>query len=87
MLSSLENDHGKFVYASLARVDDGGPGDVASSRIAIIDRSAAAGPRKAVGDFFTPGTRGPRTLDQSCLRNKKSINFVYVRPGARSQTA
>jgi DNA-binding beta-propeller fold protein YncE len=135
----VENDKGKVVYASLARVDDAGPGDVASSRIAIIDRSSASGSRKVVGDFFTrgreahglwtnpentllyvaheqdelPGT--PNAGQTVCsafnvtdpfkpvfvaqiplgdlvppsgnLRNKKSLNLVYVRPGARSQTA
>ena len=51
----LENGNGKLVYASLARVDDGGPGGVASSQIAIIDRSGASGRRKVVGTFFTHG--------------------------------
>ena len=51
----VENARGKFVYVSLARVDDGGPGGAASSRIAIIDRSASAGSRKVVGQFFSQG--------------------------------
>ncbi len=135
----VENAKGKVVYASLARVDDGGPGGVASSQIAIIDRSAAPGSRKVVGTFFSrgreshgiwtnpvndllyiaheqdelPGTPNagqtvasafdvgdpfnPRFLAQiplgslklpsGELRNKKSINLVYVRPGYRGQTA
>lgn len=135
----VENGKGKVVYASLARVDDGGPGDVASSQIAIIDRSGAAGSRKVVGTFFTHGREahglwtnpeytllyvaheqdelpntpnagqtvcsafnvrdpfkpglvaqiplGELVLPAGKLRNKKSINLVYVRPGARSQTA
>ncbi|HEX2831073.1 MAG TPA: YncE family protein [Burkholderiales bacterium] len=135
----VENAKGKVVYASLARVDDGGPGSVASSRIAIIDRSAPAGSRKVVGTFFThgreahglwtnpahdllyvaheqdelPGTPnagqtvcsafdvsdpfnpkhvaqiplGSLKLPSGELRNKKSINLVYVRPGYRGQTA
>jgi hypothetical protein len=29
---------------------------------------------------------GELTLPSGKLRNKKSINLVYVRPGARSQT-
>lgn len=137
-LEFVENARGKAVYVSLARVDDGGPGGVASSQIAIIDRSAPAPERKVVGTFFThgreahglwtnpantllyvaheqdelPGTPGagqtvcsafdvsdpfaPRFLAQiplgslklpsGELRNKKSINLVYVRPGHRGQT-
>jgi len=133
----VENANGRAVYASLARVDDGGPGGVASSQIAIIDRSAPAGSRQVVGSFFThgreshglwtnpegtrlyvaheqdelPGTPaegqtacsvfdvsdpfkpgfiaqipiGNLELPSGKLRNKKSINLVYVRPGARSQ--
>jgi DNA-binding beta-propeller fold protein YncE len=135
----VENPRGKVVYASLARVDDGGPDGAASSQIAIVDRAAAPGGRKVVGTFFShgreahglwtnpentvlyvaheqdelPGTSGagqtvcsafdvsaplePRfvaqiplgelTVPSGKLRNKKSINLVYVRPGARSQTA
>lgn len=135
----VENARGKVVYASLARVDDGGPDGTASSQIAVIDRSAAPGSRKVVGTFFThgreahglwtnpentvlyvaheqdelPGTPnagqtvcsafdvadpleprfvaqiplGELALPSGKLRNKKSINLVYVRPGARSQTA
>lgn len=135
----VQNAKGSVVYASLARVDDGGPGGVASSRIAIIDRSAAPGSRKVVGSFFShareahgiwtnpsgdllyiaheqdelPGTPnagqtcctafdvsdpfapkfvaqiplGALKLPSGDLRNKKSINLVYVRPGFRGQTA
>lgn len=135
----VENGNGKVVYASLARVDDGGPSDVTSSQIAIIDRSGASGSRKVVGTFFTHGREahglwtnpentllyvaheqdelpntpnagqtvcsafdvsdpfkpgfvaqiqlGELVLPSGKLRNKKSINLVYVRPGARSQTA
>lgn len=133
----VENSRGKAIYVSLARVDDGGPGGVASSRIAIIDRSAAPGSRQVVQMFFThgreshglwtnpegtrlyvaheqdelPGTPsagqtvctvfdvsdpfkpgfvaqiplGNLDLPSGQLRNKKSINLVYVRPGSRSQ--
>jgi YVTN family beta-propeller protein len=133
----VENARGKVVYASLARVDDGGPGGVASSRIAIIDRSAPSGARKVVGTFFSHGREahglwtspentllyiaheqdelpntpsagqtvctafdvrdpfspqfvaqiplGELELPSGKLRNKKSINLVYVRPGSRSQ--
>jgi YVTN family beta-propeller protein len=133
----VENARGRFVYVSLARVDDGGPGSVASSRIAIIDRSASTGSRKVAGQFFShgreahglwtnpEGTRlyiaheqdelpntmnagqtvcsvfdvsepvkplfitqialGDLSLPSGRLRNKKSINLVYVRPGARGQ--
>jgi DNA-binding beta-propeller fold protein YncE len=133
----VENARGRAVYASLARVDDNGPGGVASSQIAIIDRGAPAGSRQVVGSFFTrgreshglwtnpegtrlyvaheqdelPGTPaegqtvcsvfdvsdpfkpgfiaqiplGSLDLPSGKLRNKKSINLVYVRPGARSQ--
>jgi YVTN family beta-propeller protein len=135
----VENNRGKAVYVSLARVDDGGPGNVASSRIAVIDGSAAAGNRKMIGQFFSmgreahglwtnpEGTRlyaaheqdelqntpnagqtvcsafdisdplkpqfitqiplGELTLPSGKLRNKKSINLVYVRPGTTSQAA
>ena len=135
----VENAKGKVVYASLARVDDGGPDGMASSQIAIIDRSAKPGSRKVVGHFFThgreshglwtnpandllyvaheqdelPGTPnagqtvcsafdvsdpfsprfiaqiplGSLKLPSGELRNKKSINLVYVRPGYRGQTA
>ena len=135
----VENARGRVVYASLARVDDDGPGKVASSRIAIIDRSAPPGSRKVVGNFFSrgreahglwtnpandllyvaheqdelPGTPNagqtqctafdvsdpfnPKLLAQIALgslklpsgelRNKKSINLVYVRPGYKGQTA
>jgi YVTN family beta-propeller protein len=134
----VENARGRAVYVSLARVDDGGPGDVASSQIAIIDRAAPPGQRPVVGTFFTrgreahglwtnpdgtllyvaheqdelPGTPGAGetvctafdvsnpfaptfmaqiplgslALPSGELRNKKSINLVYVRPGARSAT-
>jgi DNA-binding beta-propeller fold protein YncE len=135
----VENPRGKVVYASLARVDDNGPGGVASSQIAIIDRSAPTGQRKVVSTFFTHGREahglwvnpeqnllyiaheqdeipstpnsgqtvctafdvsdpfrphhiaqiplGDFPLPSGKLRNKKSINLVYVRPGARSQAA
>ncbi|KQP14848.1 YncE family protein [Pseudorhodoferax sp. Leaf267] len=135
----VSNARGSVVYASLARIDDGGPGGVASSPIAIIDRSALAGQRKVVGSFFThgreshglwtnpentllyvaheqdelPGTPnagqtvcsafdvsdplkpafiaqiplGNLALPSGALRNKKSINLVYVRVGAKGQTA
>ena len=135
----VENSNGKVVYVSLARVDDGGPGGVASSQIAIIDRAAPVGSRKMVGTFFSHGREahglwtnpentvlyiaheqdelpntpssgqtvcsafdvndpykpnfisqiplGELALPSGKLRNKKSINLVYVRPGARSQTA
>jgi YVTN family beta-propeller protein len=135
----VENARGRAVYVSLARVDDGGPDGVASSRIAIIDRAAAPGTRKVVGTFFTQGREahglwtnpdatvlyvaheqdelpntpaagqtvctafdvsdpfaprllakiplGELKLPSGALRHKKSINLVYVRPGARSQTA
>jgi YVTN family beta-propeller protein len=135
----VENRRGSVVYASLARVDDNGPGGVASSQIAIIDRSAAPGSRKVVGTFFSHAREShgiwtnpandllyiaheqdelPNTPNagQTCctafdvsdpfapkfiaqiplgalklpsgeLRNKKSINLVFVRPGYRGQTA
>jgi hypothetical protein len=135
----VQNSKGSVVYASLARVDDNGPGGVAASQIAIIDRSAAPGARKVVGTFFSrareahgiwtnpandllyiaheqdelPGTPnagqtcctafdvsdpfnpkhiaqialGALKLPSGELRNKKSINLVYVRPGYKGQTA
>lgn len=133
----VENARGKAVYVSLSRIDDGGPGGVASSRLAIIDRAAAPGSRRVVGHVFShgreahglwtnpEGTRlyvaheqdelpdtpnggqtvcsvfdvgdpfspqpvaqialGDLALPSGRLRNKKSINLVYVRPGAASQ--
>jgi YVTN family beta-propeller protein len=138
-LEFVQNSRGNAIYVSLARVDDGGPGGVASSQIAIIDHAAAPGARKVVKTFFTrgreshglwtnptatllyvaheqdelPGTPnagqtvcsafdvsdpfdpkflaqiplGSLRLPSGELRNKKSINLVYVRPGARSQSA
>ena len=135
----VENRNGTVVYASFARVDDNGPGGVASSQIAIIDRAAASGARKVTGMFFShareahgiwtnpandllyiaheqdelPGTPnagqtcctafdvsdpfkpkfvaqiplGSMKLPSGELRNKKSINLVYVRPGYKGQTA
>jgi len=135
----VENARGRVVYASLARVDDSGPGNVASSRISVIDRAAPPGQRKVVGSFFSrgreahglwtnpandllyiaheqdelPGTPnagqtvctafdvsdpfnpkflaqiplGGLKLPSGELRNKKSINLVYVRPGHRGQTS
>lgn len=135
----VENRKGKVVYASLARVDDNGPGGVAASQIAIIDRDTPPGARKVAGMFFShareahgiwtnpandllyvaheqdelPGTPnagqtccsafdvsdpfnpkfiaqiplGALKLPSGELRNKKSINLVYVRPGAKAQTA
>jgi DNA-binding beta-propeller fold protein YncE len=133
----VENARGKAVYVSFARVDDGGPGNIPSSRIGIIDRTAGSGSRRVVDHFFSlgreahglwtnpEGTRlyiaheqdelpnGPNAGQTVCtafdvadpfkpapitqiplgelslpsgrLRNKKSINLVYVRPGTRSQ--
>jgi hypothetical protein len=133
----VENTKDKFVYVSLARVDDGGPGGAASSRIAIIDRSGSPGSRKVASLFYShgreahglwtnpEGTRlyiaheqdelpntqnagqtvcsafdvsdpanpqfvtqialGDLSLPSGKLRNKKSINLVYVRPGTRGQ--
>ena len=135
----VSNARGNVVYASLARVDDDGPGGVACSRIAIIDRAAPRGSPKMVGSFFShgreahglwtnpentllyvaheqdelPGTPhagqtvctafdvrdpfrpqplahiplGHLQLPSGQLRNKKSINLVYVRVGAKGQTA
>jgi hypothetical protein len=135
----VSNASGSVTYASLARVDDAGPGGVASSQIAIIDRGAARGQRRMVGSFFShgreahglwtnpentllyvaheqdelPGTPnagqtvcsafdvrdplrpgfiaqiplGSLSLPSGALRNKKSINLVYVRPGTKGQTA
>jgi YVTN family beta-propeller protein len=137
-LEFVENSGGKVAYVTLARVDDNGPGGVASSQIAVIDRDARPGARKVVSTFFTrgreahglwtnpkhtllyvaheqdelPGTPnagqtvasvfdvsrplapafvtqiplGSLTLPSGQLRSKKSINLVYVRPGARSQS-
>lgn len=136
----VENANGRAVYASLARVDDGaGPGGGASSRLAVIDRSAPLGRRKVVAEVASGGREAhglwldpagtrlfvaheqdelpgapsegqtlctvldvsdpfrPRFLERIALgdlalpsgklRNKKGINLVFVRPGARSATA
>jgi YVTN family beta-propeller protein len=135
----VENRRGEVVYASLARVDDGGPGGVASSQVAIINRAGKPGSYKLVSTFFShgreahgiwtnpandllyiaheqdelPGTPnagqtvctafdvsdpldpkfiaqiplGALKLPSGELRNKKSINLVYVRPGHKGQTA
>lgn len=137
-LEFVENKRGQAVYVSLARVDDGGPGGQASSKIAIIDLSESPGKRRVAKTFFThgreahglwtnpantllyvaheqdelPGTPnagqtvcsafevsdpmnpkfvaqiplGALKLPSGELRNKKSINLVYVRPGFRGQT-
>jgi YVTN family beta-propeller protein len=138
-LEFVDNARGRATYMSLARVDDGGPNGAASSRLAIIDRSAPAAQQKVVGMVYTggreahglwtnpannllyvaheqdelPGTAhagqtvcsafdvssplqpklitqiplGALKLPSGELRNKKSINLVYVRPGTRGQTA
>jgi YVTN family beta-propeller protein len=135
----VENSRGRVVYASLARVDDDGPGNIASSRVSIIDLAAPPGKRTVVRSFFSrgreahglwtnpasdllyvaheqdelPGTPnagqtvcsafdvsdpfepkflaqiplGSLKLPSGELRNKKSINLVYVRPGYKGQTA
>jgi YVTN family beta-propeller protein len=138
-LEFVDNAGGQVTYMSLARVDDGGPNGAASSRLAIIDRSAPVARQKVVGRVYTggreahglwtnpannllyvaheqdelPGTPnagqvvcsafdvsrpfepklitqiplGTLKLPSGELRNKKSINLVYVRPGTKGQTA
>jgi hypothetical protein len=138
-LEFVDNARGQVTYMTFARVDDGGPNGTASSRLAIIDRSAPSAQQKVVGMVYTggreahglwtnpannllyvaheqdelPGTANagqaicsafdvsdplqPRMLKQiplgalklpsGDLRNKKSINLVYVRPGSKGQTA
>ena len=138
-LEFVDNAQGQVTYMSLARVDDGGPNGVASSRLAIIDRSVPLAQQKVVGMVYTggreahglwtnpannllyvaheqdelPGTPnagqvvcsafdvstplqpklitqiplGSLKLPSGELRNKKSINLVYVRPGSKGQTA
>jgi len=135
----LENRNGRVIYVSQARVDDAGPGGVASSSIAIIDRAAPKGQRKVVATFASGGREahglwidptnsrlyvaheqdelpntphagqtvcsafdvadpfkpqliariplGEHKLPSGALRNKKSINLVYVRPGSKSASA
>lgn len=134
----VENERGRVIYASLARVDDGAPNNASSSQIAIVDRSSPNGSRRVSGMFFSHGREahglwtnpentmlyvaheqdelpntpnegqtvcsvfdvsnpispkfvtqiplGELVLPSGKLRNKKSINLVYVRQGARSQT-
>lgn len=67
----VENAKGRVVYASFARVDDNA-GSVASSRIAIIDRSAAPGQRKVVGSFFSHGR------EAHGLWTNPTHNLLYV---------
>lgn len=138
-LEFVENKNGKVVYVSFARVDDGGPGGVPSSQVAIIDRTESPGKRRLIKTFFShgreahglwtnptnkllyiaheqdelPGTPnagqtvatafdvsdplnpkfiaqiplGSLKLSSGELRNKKSINLVYVRPNYKGQTA
>jgi len=138
-LEFVENQRGKVIFVSFARVDDGGPGGIASSQVAIIDRDTQPGRRRVVATFFShgreahglwtnptnrllyiaheqdelPGTPsagqtvasafdvsnpfkpaflaqiplGALALPSGQLRNKKSINLVYVRPGVPGQTA
>lgn len=133
-----ENAKGKVIFASLARVDDDGPGGAASSRIAVIDRDAPRGQRRVVNMFHShgreahgmwidpdatklyiaheqdqlPGTPnegqavtsvfditdpfrpafltqiplGWLDLPSGKLRNRKSINLIYVRPGSAMHT-
>ena len=135
----VENARGKAVYASLARVDDNGPGALrrARSRSSIgarrlgsarwsVPSSPLVGEAHGlwvnpehtllyvaheqdelpntpnagqtvcsafdVSDPFNPRhvtqiPLGDLSLPSGKLRNKKSINLVYVRPGARSQSA
>jgi YVTN family beta-propeller protein len=138
-LEFVDNARGQVTYMSLARVDDGGPSGAASSRLAIIDRSAPPAQQKVVGMVYTggreahglwtnpannllyvaheqdelPGTPnagqtvcsafdvsspmepklitqiplGSLKLPSGELRNKKSINLVYLRPSSKGQTA
>jgi DNA-binding beta-propeller fold protein YncE len=51
----VENAKGKAAYVTQGRVDDGGPGGVASSRVAVVDLSAPPGQRKLSGTFFSRG--------------------------------
>lgn len=51
----VQNANGTVLYASLARVDDRGPGGVASSQLAVIDRGAKPGTRAVARTFFTHG--------------------------------
>jgi DNA-binding beta-propeller fold protein YncE len=138
-LEFVENSQGRVAYVSFARVDDNGPNGVASSQIAIIDRSVPVSQQRVVGTFFSHGREahglwtnpansllyiaheqdelpatpnagqtvasafdvsnpiqpkfvaqiplGSLKLPSGELRNKKSINLVYVRPGFRGQTS
>jgi len=51
----VSNAHGSVTYVSQARIDDNGPGGVASSQIAVIDRSTEPGRRQLVTSFFSHG--------------------------------
>jgi len=54
-LEFVENGRGRVAYVSYARVDDNGPGGVASSQIGIIDRSVPVAKQRVVGTFFSHG--------------------------------
>ena len=138
-LEFVENARGRVAYVSYARVDDNGPGGVASSQIGIIDRSTPIAQQRIVKTFFSHGREahglwtnpannllyvaheqdelpntpnagqtvasafdvsnpfepkflaqvalGSLKLPSGDLRNKKSINLVYVRPGFPGQTS
>ena len=60
------------MYASQARVDDGGPAGVASSQIAIIDRSAKPGARKVASTFFS------HAREAHGLWTNPANNLLYV---------
>ncbi|HET9577084.1 MAG TPA: YncE family protein [Usitatibacter sp.] len=68
----VRNNKGSVVYASFARVDDKGPGGIASSRIAIIDHSAAPGARKVVDLFSSHGR------EASALWTNPANDRLYV---------
>src|SRR5262249_27840728 len=54
-LEFVESARGKVVYVSLARVDAGAPGGVASSQSGIIARAARRGARRPASTFPSHG--------------------------------
>jgi len=54
-LEFVDNARGKVVYVSVARVEAGAAGGVASSQIAIIDRAARPGARRLASTFSSRG--------------------------------
>ena len=71
-LEFVDNARGQVTYMTFARVDDGGPNGTASSRLAIIDRSAPSAQQKVVGMVYTGGR------EAHGLWTNPANNLLYV---------